>query len=308
VNEQERDQRRVVSVVAAFDPGPEIVNTLAPLVEQSDRVIVVEDGTSTLDPDHPPVEGIDIIRLSRNQGIAAALNTGIRAALGADPDALILTMDQDSVLSSDYVQRGREELRSASAAGIPVGAVGAESHNGHPMRLMNTRIGAHRLLFDPMQSGTLYPAETFEAIGLLEEDFVIDAVDTEFNLRMLAAGLVQVAIPGGDLGHELGATRPLTIAGWNPRLRGKPMRIHYHSPYRTFFITRNNITLWRRYARRFPRWIARRATLELESAAVCLVFGPHRANHARAMTSGILAAMRQDLGPMRDGVRARVSS
>jgi rhamnosyltransferase len=176
------------------------------------------------------------------------------------------------------------------------------------MRLMNTCVGAHRLLFDPMQSGTLYPAETFEAIGLLEEDFVIDAVDTEFNLRMLAAGLVQVAIPGGDLGHELGATRPLTIAGWNPRLRGKPMRIHYHSPYRTFFITRNNITLWRRYARRFPRWIARRATLELESAAVCLVFGPHRRLHLRAMGAGIADALRSKVGRMPDRLRSRLRS
>lgn len=303
-----KPQRRVISIVAAYDPGPSIEKTLAPLLEQSDRVIVVEDGTSMLDPGRPPLPGVEVIRLPENRGIAAALNTGIRVALDDDPEALILTMDQDSVLSEGYVRRARAELEAALTDGVRVGVVGAESHNGHPMRLMNSDLGSHRLLFDPMQSGSLYPSETFAAIGLLEEDFVIDAVDTEFNLRMLASGLLQLAVPGGDLEHELGATRPLTIAGWNPRFRGRRLRIHYHSPYRTYFITRNNITLWRRYLRRLPQWMVRRATLELESAAVCLIFGPERRRHARVMVSGIRSAMRGDLGPMPPEVRARLQA
>ena len=308
MNQPKESQRRVVAVVAAFNPDQGISATLVPLLEQADRVLVVEDGTSALDPDRPPLPGVEISRLPENRGIAAALNAGIRAALADDPEALILTMDQDSVLSAGYVDRARTELESAQADGVRVGAVGAESHNRHPMRLMNTAVGAHRLLFDPMQSGSLYASGTFATVGLFEEEFVIDAVDTEFNLRMLSAGLLQLAIPGGDLTHELGATRPLTLLGWNPRYRGRPLRIHYHSPYRTYFITRNNITLWRRYSRRFPRWIARRATLELESAVVCLVFGPERRRHARAMIAALRSAMQGDLGPMPTKMRAYLNS
>lgn len=291
-------RKRVVGVVAAHAPGAGISQTLAALAEQCDRVIVVEDGTDSLDPADPPVMGVEIIRLPENRGIAAALNRGIREALIADDDALVLTMDQDSVLSDGYVDRARSELAAARSAGIRVGAVGAESHNGQSMKLMKTSIRGHRLLFDPMQSGTLYPSTTFRTMGLLEEELVIDAVDMEFNLRMLAAGLAQVAIPGGELHHELGETRPLTLLGWNPKLRGRPLRIHYHSPYRTYFIVRNNITLWRRYMRRFPRWIVRRATLEVESAVVCLVYGPQRCRHFAAMVAGARDAGAKRLGPM----------
>jgi rhamnosyltransferase len=218
-----------------------------------------------------------------------------------------LTMDQDSVICEGYVRRALEELETARLHGIHVGSVGAESHNGQPMRLMNTSISGHRLLFDPMQSGTLYPSATFARIGLLEQDFVIDAVDMEFNLRMLASGLAQIAIPGGDLRHELGETRPLRLLGWNPRIHGRPLRIHYHSPYRTYFIVRNNVILWRRYARRFPRWIARRAVLEVESAVVCLVYGPHRLRHFAAMVAALRDARAKRLGPMTSILRSRLT-
>ena len=299
--------RPVIAVVAAYAPGPGIVETLDSLRRQCERVIVVEDGTKTLDPRDPSLVGVEVMRLPRNRGIAAALNTGIRRVLEAEPEPLILTMDQDSVISDDYVDRARAELTAARAAGIRVGAVGAESHNGQRLRMMRTRLRGHDLLFDPMQSGTLYPSETFASIGLLEEDLVIDAVDTEFNLRMLEAGLAQLAAPGADLGHELGEMRPLTVFGWNPRLRGRPLRIYYHSPYRTYFIVRNNVTLWRRYARRFPRWVSRRATLEFESAAVCLVYGPDRRRHVIAMATGVRHALRGRLGPMLPSLRERLT-
>jgi rhamnosyltransferase len=274
---------------------------------QCDRVIVVEDGTCLLDPGSPPVAGVEVIRLDENRGIAAALNTGIRAALAAGDDPLILTMDQDSVICEGYVRRGVEEIETARSHGIRVGAVGAESHNGQPMRLMKTSIAGHRLLFDPMQSGTLYPSATFAHIGLLQEDLVIDAVDMEFNLRMLASGLAQIAIPGGDLHHELGETRPLRLLGWNPKLHGRPLRIHYHSPYRTYFIVRNNVILWRQYARTFPRWIARRAVLEVESAVVCLVYGPRRRQHLVAMVAGVRDARAKRLGSMTAMLRSRLT-
>ena len=300
----EISDRAVVAVVAAFDPGPGLVKVLEPLCRQCDRVIVVEDGTHVLDPDRPPMSGVEVISLRENRGIASALNVGIHAALGSVNDPLVLTMDQDSRVSDGYVEATRVELASALRHGLRVGAVGAEAHNGHEVRMMRGLIRGHRLLFDPMQSGTLYPSETFEAVGLLEEDFVIDAVDTEFNLRMLAAGLVQLAAPGADLQHELGAMRPLTILGWNPKLRGRPLRIHYHAPFRTYFITRNNMTVWKRYARRFPRWIMRRASLEFESAAVCLVYGPERRRHIRAMRAGAADALASRLGPMPGRLRS----
>ena len=48
--------------------------------------------------------------------------------------------------------------------------------------------------------------------------------------------------------------------------------------------------------------------LELESAVVCLVFGPERRRHARVMVAGLRSAMRGDLGPMPTEVRAYLNS
>jgi rhamnosyltransferase len=297
----------VVAVVAAYRPGPEVGATLDALCAQCDAVIVVDDGSHTLDPAAPPREGVEVISLAENGGIAAALNAGIRRASFRHPGCCVVTMDQDSIMSEGYVPAAVTTLKAARRAGVRVGSVCAQTHNGHPVKAMHTRPRGFALAFDPMQSGTLIPPETIDAIGLLEEDFVIDAVDTEFNLRMLDAGLAQVIAPGCDLQHRLGDARPMTFFGWNPRLRGTPLRIYYHSPYRTYFITRNNIVLWRRYTRRFPRWIARRATMEFQSAAVCLAFGPARGRHARAMLAGIGHALSGRLGPMSARLRSRLS-
>lgn len=295
---------QVIAVVAAFRPGPGFAATLEALAAQTDRVIVVDDGSDAFAADSSLRSLATILALPENRGIAAALDHGIRAALEADPAALVLTMDQDSVIPPGYVAKARATLAAARAAGLSVGSVSAETHNGHPLRYLRAAPGGFRLLFDPMQSGTLFPAGTFAALGLFDEALVIDAVDTDFNLRMHVARLLPLAGAACDLRHELGTMRPLTVFGWNPVFRGTRMRIHYHSPYRTYFITRNNATLWRRYLRRAPVWLTRRAWLEVESAAVCLLYGPHRRRHVVAMAAGLRDAARGALGPMPARLRA----
>jgi rhamnosyltransferase len=271
-------------------------------------VIVVEDGTNTLDTD--ALSGTaKLIRMTENSGIAAALNTGISIALSTETsaDAFIMTLDQDSELGPYYVENAFDALERAASAGCRVGSVAPAYHNGVPMRRVATGTPGVDEVFDPMQSGTIYPAATFHEVGLLEEDFFIDAVDTEFNLRMKAAGLLTVAADRCDLIHELGATRPLRIFGWQPSFRGRRMVIHYHAPFRTYYITRNQVTLWQRYLRRFPAWMLRRGFLEVESAAVCLIFGPSRLKHVRATAAGLRDGARKRLGRISDQLRSRLA-
>lgn len=301
--------RFLTVVVAAYRPPVEIIDRLRELRAQVERVIVVEDGTGALG--HDSLAGVaELIALPENRGIACALNTGIREALSRNvrgSDAYIMTMDQDSTLAPGYIESAYVALERAIAAGALVGSVAAASHNGVPLRRRASGIPGVDEIFDPMQSGTIYPAGTFQKVGLFEEDFFIDAVDTEFNLRMKAAGLLTVAADGSDLIHELGAVRPLRIFGWQPPLRGRKMVIHYHAPFRTYYIARNQIVLWRRYALRFPAWMIRRGFLEVESTTVCLVFGPSRARHLRAMLAGLRDGLASRLGRISEDLRSRVA-
>lgn len=295
----------VIAVVAAYHPGAELDHNIDVLLEQVAGVIVVDDGSHVARRLLRTRAGLDIVDLDQNRGIATALNVGVQEAMNRYASQWILTMDQDSRLGRDYVQRALTTAREAAAAGIRIACVSAEFHNGRRIRMRGTRAG-FSLLFDAMTSGSLIPRQVLEKTGGFEEALVIDAVDTEFNLRTWSSGLVQLAGAGCNLGHELGERRPLRVLGWQPRVRGHLLEIYYHSPLRTYYMVRNNLTIWRRWHRRFPLWCLRRAGMEAEGLIVALVYGPQRGRHLVAMIAGYRDGLRGRLGTIPNGLAIRL--
>jgi rhamnosyltransferase len=95
------------AVIVSYHPSTSILDNLAPLREQVDSIIVVDNTPishpSSVVDDLEHLEGCVVIRNNKNLGIAAALNIGIRHAI-AQGSAWILTLDQDSRVSEGYVQ------------------------------------------------------------------------------------------------------------------------------------------------------------------------------------------------------------
>nr|WP_138442511.1 glycosyltransferase [Sinomonas susongensis] len=276
------------AVVSAYNPDDTLPTHVDSLLRQVEHVVVVDDGSpqdvsSVLDK----VEalGAVVIRLERNSGIAAALNAGIRRARQEWDPAWIMTMDQDSRLTVDYVSKALESAAGAGVLPELVGAVCAESHNKTPLPTMD--VGGLTEIFDPMQSGTLYRSEVFDRVGYLEEGLFIDCVDSEFNARLRSAGYHLAVGSGCDLVHSLGKSRPMTILGWHAHLGDKKLFVYEHAPFRVYYITRNSLTLASRYLLSQPRWVTRRIYMELQSHVVRTVFGPRRLANVIAMAHGI---------------------
>lgn len=279
----------VVAVIAAYRPSPDLLDGVRAALAQAQGVVVVDDGSGP----GPAEEVLDaaaelgavVLRRPENAGIAAALNAGIAAARRRWTPEFVLTLDQDSVLAAGYVERAVDTYRRASASGLRVGLVAAAAYGEAPTPTRRSPDAFGRA-FDPMQSGTLIPAATLDAVGGLDEDLVIDGVDSEYTARVNAAGLAVLVGDGCVLEHQLGRREPATVFGRPLVLGGRPITYNYHSPTRVYYIARNGTLLTLRYLRRDPAWVGRRLVEEAKAHGMRLVLGRDKLRLLRAMAAG----------------------
>jgi rhamnosyltransferase len=277
------DQVSVVAVVPAYEPGPgllELVDALAPQVAE---VIVVDDGSpnGTQTIDAAAERGARLLRHGTNKGIAAALNSGIRAALDQDDILAVLTVDQDSRIPAGFVAALVDGWERAEHDGVRVGLVAPEHVSGLP----DQRTGR-----PPVQAGLLLPVATLRRVGDFDERLFIDGVDDDYALRCLDAGLALVVAEGVTLGHRLGDTHEVTLAG-------RTVTLTRSAPFRYYYLTRNRIRLVGRHARRHPAWAAGQVVGAVGHLGLVVAFDPERGSRAREAWHGI-----------RDGIRGRTGA
>lgn len=276
----------VCAVVACLDPGPELVDTARGVLRQVDALVVVDDGSTSGGEvfDELEMTGAIVVH-QRNSGIAGALNAGIAEARRRSRPELLLTLDQDSRPVDDYVARAVAAWQEARRRGVGVAFVSAGSYSGHATPTDGSVAGLARA-FDPMQSGWLVPASTFDAVGPFETDLVIDGVDSEFTARCRSVGLDPVVGPGCALEHGQGKRLPAVLFGRRVRARGGDVSYNRHLPVRVFYMTRNGTLITRRHLRGQPRWVLRRLVEEARAHLLRLAFSPDRALLLRAMAAG----------------------
>ncbi len=311
-----RERRCVVAVIACLDPPAALVDSVREVLLQVDLVVAVDDGSADRTGVLAELQASGATVLHQaNAGIAAALNAGIRVAREQGAD-VILTLDQDSRLGAGYVAAALATLDAAAAGGIPVAFVSAKSYSGHrgptdgwaragvdppardgvdaastPPGRVVTRLAR---AFDPMQSGWVVPVSTFDRVGPLEEDLVIDGVDSEFTARCRAAGLDPVIGPGCLLEHGQGERMPARLLGRPVIVHGLPVAYNRHAPTRVYYMARNGTIITRRHLVRQPRWVLRRLVQETQAHGIRLLFDPQRGRLVAAVLAG-----------WRDGLRSR---
>ena len=303
----------VTAVVTAFEPGQSLLDTCEVAARQVDEVIVVDDGSPSdvsAVLDRCRELGYAVIESGTNRGIAHALNVGVRRALDTGADA-VLTLDQDTVLGDDYVDKGIAHLELARSLDLPDVMLSTSLIND----LVAPFWFAHKgltLAFEPIQSGMIITRSLFEKVGLFEEDLFIDCVETEFYLRARANGGHALVIPGSRIEHQMG--RPMV---WSPRwpisllLRSSSGRLEFRgdAPFRHYYIMRNRWTVYRRYARREPLWCLVSVVKDSLARGGLFVAGDHRIARIYLTLSGLRAGMRGDTGRIPERVlrRARLS-
>jgi rhamnosyltransferase len=182
-----------------------------------------------------------------NLGIANALNVASRKAQNLNYEWL-LTLDQDTLLPSQYVEQMRlqAELLAGEQVGIlapsyqdtrTIGAGGHEDHQ-HP--------GVRTILFT-MTSGNLLNLRSYAAVGGFMDELFIDHVDHEYCLRLNARGYKVFETPAIVLTHKPGREARVTA-------RVQKLNFASHSPLRLYYFCRNGLKVSQLYTEQFPRF------------------------------------------------------
>ena len=289
---------RVWAVFSTFRPGESAREAVASVAPQVDGVIVVDDGsgpTSDSVLSALAADGATVVRRPANDGIAAALNDGIARAQEAGA-GFVLTFDQDSHIEPGFVAALLAAHDAATAAGARVGVVVPEFFAG--VRQQRGPDAPYGDAANVIQSGMLLPVPVVEAVGALREDFFIDLVDTEFELRLRRRGWRVLAAGGVRMEHALGTKYRRELWGRTVRLPGIPPEITLSTPFRYFYRVRNRIVLNREYLFVAPRQIIRDSLLDgIHFVNAVWVAQPRRAL-LRVYRAAAVAAFRGRMGRM----------
>ena len=282
---------RVIAVVPTYRPDPDVIANVAQVARQVDDIVVVDDGSgadSSSLLDALAADGAQVLRLDRNSGIAAALNAGVRAALARDAQ-FVLTVDQDTVLPEGYTDTALAVFKQANPV-TRVGIVCVDAVNHAPALPTWTSPEGFGLVPEAIQTGFVISRECLEVAGLFDERLVIDTVDTEYCLRARDHGFRIAVARGTDIGHAIGRRAELRPFGIPMRHResGRVATYQYHSPFRRYYIARNNVDLILRNLTRRPRWVLSVLKRETGGMIVSMVSGPQRIAQVLAITTGTI--------------------
>ena len=232
------DRAACFALVVSYNPSPLLVENLRTLGLQFGKIIVIDNGSSPAsDVTLREVELIDnceVIRFTSNRGIAAALNEGVRYALGHG-FRWIFTFDQDSQVTPNYVPSMLAsylaENRDSDVAIVAPHFIDAN----HELCYESPQLPNGDCL-EAITAGAMIPAYVFQQIGLFNESLFIDYVDTEFSLRCRRRAYRIITSKTSLLYHSIGNMTPHRL--WR--------RTYYpsnHLPGRRYYIARNRIYL-----------------------------------------------------------------
>ena len=243
----------ICCVIVTHHPDSGFFNRAERITKQVAKLVIVDNGSSE-DAVHHFCDiasklNAHLILNKRNEGIAKALNQGVRWA-EARGFEWALTLDQDSLVANDIVERlsgvykeypEREKL-------AVIGSNYTDPVMGRPflMSERNDRSSWHEVK-TTITSGSLLSLFAFREIGPFREEFFIDCVDFEYCLRARSRGLRIIMARKPLMGHPIGAVT-LHNLPW------KMTATSNHSPVRRYYMTRNQLVLAREYLGKEPIW------------------------------------------------------
>ena len=278
-------------MVVTFHPGAEISARLAALASQVGAIVIVDNGSCPADlpaADDPAPGGIEIIANAENRGLGTALNQGLQRAKERG-FSWALTLDQDSSPLANLVAVGARAFLAYPdhdrLAAIGAAVVGADSP-------VPASAGAYRRMPAVITSGTLHSIPAWERLGGFREDYFIDCVDTEFCLRARARGFDVIQATEPALAHSIGTPS-------SKRAMGRTMIPTNHSPLRRYYMTRNRLSIWRRYARSDGRFVLKDMRQSIREWVGVAFAESNRPAKFRAGLAGLRDAVLGRYGPRR---------
>lgn len=242
------DFNNTAVLIITFNPEDVLIDTVKYLSQQYKRVIIVDNGSGP--------KGLEILKQltrlysdknlnvlfnSENFGISKALNQGFEKArqLGFK---WVLTFDQDSKPSSEYLVKGNEVLESYQqpehVAMITPTLYEQQLQMVIPFRARpQDKCSKARLA---ITSGAITRVDSFFEVSGYNEDLFIDYVDFDFCFRLRHNGFTILESNELILNHQLGQTQRHDFLFTN-------FITTHHNEIRRYYITRNRLYMYKKY-------------------------------------------------------------
>lgn len=288
---------RGLAVVVTYEPDHILFEHLQALRCQVDAVVVVDNGSTNFATVESVATLADcrLVRNETNEGIAKALNQAV--AIARDEGFLWLaTFDQDSLVSPGLIQ-GLLDVYALHPLKHQIGVVvaahrdRATGRDYYDPRDILADSSTTRLLRTTITSGSLVLVSAIDRAGLFDESLFIDFVDHDFCMRIRKHGFLIVEAKSSILTHSLGRTT-------EHRLLGRYVTCSNHSARRRYYMTRNQLEVYRRYAAFEPGWSWRGISYLLIGSILALIFEENRRAKLKAMLKGAVHFALRRFGPL----------
>lgn len=280
---------RITALITAYHPDDRLAAVARAALTACQSVIVIDNtplGTPSASEEISD-DRIIVKRSGRNEGLAAALNTGLDT-LPAETDA-VLFLDQDSQLPSDLVPRLARHLQEDPS----IGAIGPAPYDAETGYGYDRLEQLHDVLADRyslITSGMLVRSDCFTVVPRFRTDFFVDWVDNDFCLKLRRSGVRVVLDRSSRLPHSIGEGRTYRILFWR-------IRVLHYAPWRRYWIARNGLILLRENVAAFPGWGLEYGLYMARTVLTMVAFGPDRGVHLRAFGCGLAHAFTGKVAP-----------
>ena len=231
---------------------------------------------------------VEFVNLKNNYGLAYAQNIGLKHALKHHFEFALL-LDQDSLPQTGFVERALQAFENSDPQGAAVAAVAPRFFDAQTGYLYPfVRFGTFSVVvFEPsnaledislmISSGSMLRVSVLEKIGLMNELFFIDHVDTEWCLRATYRGYRLVGVADNMMRHSVGDS---TI-----HIYGRYLPVH--SPARRYFATRNLYYLIFHERASLP-WKFKEFVSSFVKLVISMIVKEDRTSHIRSFFLGAL--------------------
>lgn len=260
MNTGEYSSKDICAVVVSFNPKEIIIKNVEALLPQIGKCVVIENGSTEKQFLKPlgNKETIVIKYLETNTGIAHALNEGLDFCV-KNGYKLMLTMDQDTILSSNCVDKLLAAMIKYKADSVGIN--------------WDVTIKKDKEVNYLITSGNLVAVEAAKSIGGFDEKLFIDSVDFDFSLRLRDKGFKIVKVADAKAKHNLGEKQ------------GNSGYVT-HSANRYYYIYRNHFYLCHKHWKKHPVFIAKKNIALLIDLCRILIFDSDKNEKVKQLVNG----------------------
>lgn len=276
---------KIDAVVVLYNPDQSALDNIKTYSPVVNKVFAIDNSTKVNEElvklIQKEIKNVEYISLNGNQGIAKALNVGLKETIRDKAD-YCLTMDQDSRFPTDKIEDIKKYLESSKEdyGIISLNAKGVDDNDDFEgIRDVDVWI----------TSGNFIIVENYLKTNGFKEELFIDLVDFELceqfhNINKKVGIIGEITID-----HKIGEP---TIK----RLLWKKIKVDNHSPIRYYYQYRNTEYLYRRNKPFYKRWHRDGYKVQL----VQMLVGENKLERLKMIRKGRRDGRKGILGPYKE--------